>query len=148
MGGVNDKQHHPGTKEEQEINRDINKQLKREFKEDTEIVKLLLLGAGESGKSTIVKQMKLIHRVDGRKEAGFTSEEKGEARKLIYLNIVDSMSKLVEAVHILKLDEKNQIFDIKLHPKSDKCAIFSFPIFVHQRHTFENDNRDKKTQFC
>ena len=123
MGGVNDKQYDPGTKEDQERDKNITKQLKREFKEDTEIVKLLLLGAGESGKSTIVKQMKLIHAVDDRKEVGFTDDEKGEAQILIYLNIVDSMSKLIDAVHTLKLDEKNELSTIRPNPELEEYAI-------------------------
>ena len=132
MGGVNDKQYQPGTKDEQERDKTINKQLKREFKEDTEIVKLLLLGAGESGKSTIVKQMKLIHQVDGRKEAGFTNEEKGEAQKLIYLNIVDSMSKLIEAVTLLKIDERNELWTLKIHHKSEESAIDIFYLYANK----------------
>ena len=45
--------------EEQERSRLISRQLRRDFSKDELIRKLLLLGAGESGKSTIVKQMKL-----------------------------------------------------------------------------------------
>jgi ABC-type cobalamin/Fe3+-siderophores transport system ATPase subunit len=42
-------------------NRQINKELENSKKQN-EVIKLLLLGAGESGKSTIFKQMKIIHK--------------------------------------------------------------------------------------
>jgi hypothetical protein len=45
-------------------------QLKADHERAQREVKLLLLGAGESGKSTIVKQMKIIH------ETGYSDEEK------------------------------------------------------------------------
>lgn len=59
---------------------------------------MLLLGAGESGKSTIVKQMKLLHPVNQRKEVGFSPEERSDARKAIFDNIMDSAVALLEAM--------------------------------------------------
>jgi len=41
--------------------RAIDRQNKRDFNSERRVVKLLLLGTGGSGKSTIVKQMKLLH---------------------------------------------------------------------------------------
>ena len=63
-----------------------------------------MLGAGESGKSTIIKQMKLIHpNVDGREDLGFTKEERLDARKAIYLNILDNMNNLLNAIEALDI---------------------------------------------
>ena len=45
--------------------------MQKQFSDDQHVVKILLLGAGESGKSTIVKQMKLLHPVNKRTECGF-----------------------------------------------------------------------------
>ena len=39
----------------------IDEELKKCNKESSAIVKILLLGSGESGKSTLVKQMRVIH---------------------------------------------------------------------------------------
>ena len=55
--------------------------MQKQFSDDQQIVKILLLGAGESGKSTIVKQMKLLHPVDKRTECGF--DVKG--RRIVYI---------------------------------------------------------------
>jgi energy-coupling factor transporter ATP-binding protein EcfA2 len=54
-------------KQQQEANKKINEQIKRDRRRFKATHRLLLLGAGESGKSTIVKQMKLLH-VDGFSE--------------------------------------------------------------------------------
>jgi GTPase SAR1 family protein len=54
-------------------------------------VKLLLLGAGESGKSTIAKQMKIIHL------SGFTKEECLTYKSIIYNNVIGSMKVLINA---------------------------------------------------
>ena len=47
--------------------------------------RLLLLGAGESGKSTIVKQMRILHI------NGFNADEKREKIKDIRRNVRDAM---------------------------------------------------------
>ena len=41
--------------------KEIDKQLQECEKQDRNVVKILILGTGESGKSTLVKQMKIIH---------------------------------------------------------------------------------------
>ena len=48
-------------------------------------IKLLLLGAGECGKSTIVKQMKIIH------DKGYSDEEKHMFRELVNSNVVQGI---------------------------------------------------------
>lgn len=53
-------------------------------------------GSGESGKSTIVKQMKIIH------QNGYTEEELQYWRPIIYRNLVDSARSLLTSA--LKLD--------------------------------------------
>ena len=84
--------------------RKLEKQLKDDIKNESKYTKLLVLGAGESGKSTIIKQMKLIHpNVDGREDQGFSKEECLAARKAIYLNIVDNMNNLLNAVENLDI---------------------------------------------
>lgn len=54
-------------------------------------VKLLLLGAGESGKSTFLKQMRIIHGIK------FESELVMEYQQIIYQNVVKGMRVLVDA---------------------------------------------------
>jgi len=46
---------------------------------------MLLLGAGESGKSTILKQMKLVY------EGSYTDKERENYKEIIYSNTVQSM---------------------------------------------------------
>ncbi|KAI8637799.1 G protein alpha subunit [Parasitella parasitica] len=76
-------------------NEEIEGQLRMEKLNSKNEVKLLLLGAGESGKSTILKQMKLIH------DGGFTQEEKEAYKEIIFSNSVQSMYVLLEAMETL-----------------------------------------------
>ena len=54
------------------------------------------LGQGESGKSTIFKQFKIIQARDEGLEQGFSPEERAAARALVYDNIVSQMKVLVK----------------------------------------------------
>ncbi|RIA93916.1 guanine nucleotide binding protein, alpha subunit [Glomus cerebriforme] len=78
-------------------NKRINKLIKEDEKRLKTEVKLLLLGAGESGKSTILKQMKLIHA------SGFSSVEKETYRSIVFSNIVQSMCLVLEAMDYFKM---------------------------------------------
>jgi len=58
--------------------------------EDNKVIKLLLLGTGESGKSTIFKQMQILYV-----EEGFTEYEKSTFRHVVRRNVVESMQTLL-----------------------------------------------------
>lgn len=64
-------------------------------------VKLLLLGAGESGKSTFLKQMRIIHNVK------FEQEQIKEYQQVIYQNIIKGMRVLVDARDKLEIPWQN-----------------------------------------
>ncbi|KAF6072505.1 G-protein alpha subunit family protein [Candida albicans] len=61
-------------------------------------VKVLLLGSGESGKSTIVKQMKILH------SDGYTQDELEEYRPFVYKNILDCIKNVINAIIDLQPD--------------------------------------------
>lgn len=56
------------------------------------------IGSGESGKSTIVKQMKIIH------QNGYTSDELAVFRLVVYKNLVDSAKDIVLAMKKVGVD--------------------------------------------
>eukprot|EP01080_Neovahlkampfia_damariscottae_P001612 gene1612-12737_t len=60
-------------------------------------IRFLLLGAGESGKSTFFKQIKIIH------ENGYTEEEYKLFKESIHTNVVQSMKALLTGCKRLKI---------------------------------------------
>jgi GTPase SAR1 family protein len=62
-----------------------------------ETIKLLLLGAGESGKSTIFKQMKILHGV-------ISEEDKRLLTPIVYQNTVSSMKILITQAELRQLE--------------------------------------------
>ncbi|XP_060940220.1 guanine nucleotide-binding protein G(olf) subunit alpha isoform X1 [Limanda limanda] len=82
-------------KEAKKVSKSIDralKELKREYKQTH---RLLLLGAGESGKSTIVKQMRILH------VNGFNAEEKKQKIQDIRKNVKDAIVTIVSAMSTL-----------------------------------------------
>ncbi|CAN3375273.1 hypothetical protein DIURU_002155 [Diutina rugosa] len=61
-------------------------------------IKVLLLGSGESGKSTIVKQMKILH------QGGYTREELVEYTPFVYKNVLDCIKSVINAIIDLEPD--------------------------------------------
>ena len=90
-----------------EKNNEIEKKLRQDSRARNKVIKLLLLGtgrhregrgfviigfiAGESGKSTIVKQMKIINN-NGE---GYPEEEKAAQIGVIRKNVLDSIEQLL-----------------------------------------------------
>jgi len=58
---------------------------------------MLLLGAGESGKSTILKQMKLINH------GSYSSEERESYKEIIFSNTLQSMRVILDAMENLDI---------------------------------------------
>ncbi|MGH0190548.1 UNVERIFIED_CONTAM: hypothetical protein FKN15_048470 [Acipenser sinensis] len=56
------------------------------------------VSAGESGKSTIVKQMKIIH------EDGYSEDECKQYRAVVYSNTIQSIMAIIKAMGNLKID--------------------------------------------
>ena len=72
------------------------------------IVKLLLLGAGESGKSTFVKQMKIIHG------DGYSIDELNSFTTTIHSNLLTSTDEVIKAMDKLNITLHN--------PSNQVCA--------------------------
>ncbi|KAI7824486.1 guanine nucleotide binding protein, alpha subunit [Kickxella alabastrina] len=83
--------------DEKRANDEIDNQLRKERMNLRNEVKMLLLGAGESGKSTIIKQMKLIH------DGGYSHEERESFKEVIFSNTIQSMRVLLEAMDSLHI---------------------------------------------
>ncbi|KAL1230084.1 Guanine nucleotide-binding protein G(q) subunit alpha [Trichinella pseudospiralis] len=84
-------------REQRRINREIEKQLQRDKRNARRELKLLLLGTGESGKSTFIKQMKIIHG------SGYSDEDKRGLIRVVFQNIFMAMQAMIRAMDTLKV---------------------------------------------
>ncbi|KAK5112336.1 G protein alpha subunit [Meristemomyces frigidus] len=76
----------------------IDRGLEEDSKKLRRECKILLLGSGESGKSTIVKQMKIIH------QNGYSRDELAMYRHTIYKNLVDCAKALIGAMRQFEVE--------------------------------------------
>ncbi|KAL2297808.1 hypothetical protein Nmel_016373 [Mimus melanotis] len=84
-----------GEAEQQRKSKEIDKCLNREKTYVKRLVKILLLGAGESGKSTFLKQMRIIHGQDWDRAA------REEFRATIYSNVIKVLFPVITGVRVL-----------------------------------------------
>lgn len=81
-------------------------------------------GTGESGKSTFIKQMRIIH---GR---GYSEEDRKGFTGLIYENIFTAMQAMIQAMSTLQISYKYKHNQVGLTPFS---SFFFFPSSFHCR---------------
>ncbi|KAI8060264.1 G-protein alpha subunit [Gongronella butleri] len=94
----------------------IDKMIEQDEKRLKTEYKLLLLGSGESGKSTIVKQIKIIH------QQGYSKNELYTWRPTIYQNILESALALVRAMQKLGCSFDHAITDTHVNYIHEYCS--------------------------
>lgn len=108
--------------------REIDRKLNKDRLTFRRTVRVLLLGAGESGKSTFLKQMRIIHGQE------FDDEQVREFRTVIYNNILKGMRVLIDARQKLNIpwgDEScgidaSKVFDFNGSSKLDHAVFCDF----------------------
>jgi guanine nucleotide-binding protein G(i) subunit alpha len=84
--------------EQKKTNQAIDKMIEEDKKRLRKEIKLLLLGSGESGKSTIVKQMKIIHL------KGYSEDELYNYRPTVFKNLVECAKAVITAMQQFNIE--------------------------------------------
>jgi len=87
----------------------IDKGIKDQSKEERQLLRVLVLGTSASGKSTLCKQMKILHC------NGFTKEELDNYSQILILNIFSAFRELVYQA---------ELFSLKIMRKNKKVASY------------------------
>ncbi|XP_071448278.1 guanine nucleotide-binding protein G(f) subunit alpha [Hetaerina americana] len=108
--------------------KELEKQIASWNKEDRKAIKILLLGAGEAGKTTIIKQMKILHI------SGFTDSERREKIKEVRSNIHESISCLCMNITQLQppipLESEDNWEGVKFILEGPASSLFTKEYFV------------------
>lgn len=91
MGLCESKDLSPEEQKENVKNKKLNQKLGNDRTEDEKYLKLLLLGSGESGKSTLFKQMKSL-------TADMPKEERLTFKQVIHSNVIEAMLNLLQGI--------------------------------------------------
>uniref|UniRef100_A0A668VUX4 Guanine nucleotide binding protein (G protein) alpha v1 n=1 Tax=Oreochromis aureus TaxID=47969 RepID=A0A668VUX4_OREAU len=87
----------------------IDRELYESAKREMNVVKILILGAAESGKSTLVKQMKIIH------SNGFTKQELCTFKPAVLDNLLTSMKFVLHGMGTLRINLANSRNKVHAH---------------------------------
>ncbi len=85
-------------KESRRISDEIDREIRRIRRENKKDQKLLILGTGESGKSTFIKQMRIIHG------SGYTNDEKKVFIKYVINDIYLAITTIIDAMFVLEIE--------------------------------------------
>ncbi|CEO95345.1 G-protein alpha subunit [Plasmodiophora brassicae] len=85
----------PEEKRAANVNKEISRQAAKDRDEDSKIYKLLLLGTGESGKSTFFKQLLNVYGT------GYTPEQRLKYTGAIIVTVLRSLASLIDAANEL-----------------------------------------------
>ncbi len=103
-----------------ELQRKLSKKIDADLEEERRQMeiyrkepKILILGPSDSGKSTLLKQFKILHC------SGFSSEEKDQAKYQIYKNL------LIAAIILLAIADENA------PPQAGAAAVELHPDYLH-----------------
>jgi hypothetical protein len=76
---------------------------KRNYKEYLQQPKVLLLGTSDSGKSTVLKQFKLLHG------GGFTADDIQRAKSTIFLNVTRALVLALDLIEDANAEELKEV---------------------------------------
>ena len=94
----------------------VQKELSGGKKEDAAIKKLLFLGSGGSGKSTLFKQLRTIHG------EGFMDKDRLGFKDHIYSQVIEQMKNIIELYDELREDCADEFGHLKLSQIGEKSA--------------------------
>uniref|UniRef100_A0A3P9N2S8 Guanine nucleotide-binding protein subunit alpha-14-like n=1 Tax=Poecilia reticulata TaxID=8081 RepID=A0A3P9N2S8_POERE len=120
----------PEEEEGRRISREIERQLKRDKLTLKRELKLLLLGTGESGKSTFIKQMRIIHG------NGYSDNDRKHFTRIIFQNIFTAIQTLIDAMKALKIgyaDAQNAGDAEKLRQVEDLDSLMDWQVDAIKR---------------
>ncbi|KIY69336.1 guanine nucleotide binding protein, alpha subunit [Cylindrobasidium torrendii FP15055 ss-10] len=115
-----------------ETDRALHKQAEKELKEAKARLamqaKVLLLGSGDSGKSTVLKQMRVIHRIP------FSAQEIESYRQLVFENITRGLKYLLDAMEDmdLRIDDASRGYVELVENARDLRDGEPFPVELHE----------------
>nr|XP_036669799.1 G protein alpha q subunit-like [Drosophila suzukii] len=124
-------------KEHKLMNKLIDLEIRKERKKSKFEFKLLLLGTGESGKSTFIKQMRIIH------DNGFSETEKQRYIKLVFQNVFMAMQSIIRAMEMLNIsygqEEHRELADLVMSIDYDEVTVLEDP-YLNAIKTLWNDD--------
>ncbi|KAJ5076642.1 g protein alpha i subunit [Anaeramoeba ignava] len=109
----------------------IEEQLRTDSLKKSQQIKVIVLGAGDSGKTTLLKQMKIVF------QGGIPEHDKKFFRDTIRANIINNMLTLLRAAEDL---------DVHLSEENEKIAQFFFSSFIGDSDSLTETARDQVYQ--